>query len=249
MTACRSCARCGARASASSDDQRAAERARHLTARAAVYYAPALDDPLWAAGCDWLGRDAQTGRRITHPGRDELTAEPRRYGFHATLKPPMRLAHPWSALLEDAVALAEGIAPFALPPLEVAAMGTFLALRETVSCPPLHALADACVTGLDSHRVPADAADIARRRQSRLTPEQDAMLLDWGYPHVLGTWRFHMTLSRTLSPAERAVMEPEAVAHFAAALARPRQVTEICLFTQAAPGAPFTLAERVRLRG
>ncbi len=47
------------------------------------------------------------------------------------------------------------------------------------------------------------------------------MLLDWGYPHVLGTWRFHMTLTRRLSPAERAVVQPAATAHFAAALARP----------------------------
>ena len=249
MTGCRSCAKCGGPASASSDGDCAAERARQLTARAAVYYAPGLDDPLWAAGCDWLGRDPQTGRRVHHPDRDELTADPRLYGFHATLKPPMRLAHPWQALLDDAVALADGIAPFDLPPLEVAALGTFLALRETAPCQPLHALADACVTGLDSHRVPADAAEIARRRHGGLSPAQDAMLLDWGYPHVLGTWRFHMTLTRRLSPAERAVVQPAASAHFAAAVARPRRVADLCLFTQAAPGAPFMLAERVPLRG
>ena len=161
----------------------------------------------------------------------------------------MRLAHPWHALLDDAVALADGLAPFDLPALEVAALGDFLALRETARCPPLHHLADACVTGLDSHRVPADAAEIARRRRSGLTPEQDAMLLDWGYPHVLGTWRFHMTLTRRLSAAERAVVQPAATAHFAAALAQKRRVTDICLFSQAAPGAPFILAERVPLRG
>ncbi len=224
-------------------------RARHLTTRAAVYYAPTLEDPLWAAGCEWLGRDPQTGRRMPHPDRDALTADPRLYGFHATLKPPMRLAHPWHAFVDDAVALAADIAAFDLPALEVAALGSFLALRETAPCQPLHDLADACVTGLDSHRVPADAAEIARRRQSGLTPEQDAMLLDWGYPHVLGTWRFHMTLTRRLTPAERGVVQPAATAHFAAALAQPRRVTELCLFTQAAPGAPFMLAERVPLRG
>ncbi len=218
-----------------------------MTARAAVYYAPALDDPLWAAGCDWLGRDPHTGRRIRHSDRDELTADPCLYGFHATLKPPMRLAHPWHALLDDAKALATGIAPFDLPPLEVAALGSFLALRETAPCQPLHDLADACVTGLDSHRLPADAAEIARRRHAGLTADQDAMLLDWGYPHVLRTWRFHMTLTRRLSPAERETVQPQAEAHFAAALAQPRRVTALCLFTQAAPGAPFILAERVPL--
>lgn len=208
-----------------------------------------MADPLWAAGCDWLGRDPDSGHSIPHPDRDAITAEPRLYGFHATLKPPMWLAYPWHALLDDAVALAERIAPFDLPRLEVTALGDFLALRESSPCAPLHALADACVTGLDSHRVPADADEIARRRRSTLTPAQDAMLLDWGYPHVLGTWRFHMTLTRRLSAAERAVVQPKAEAHFAAAVEVPRQVTDICLFTQAAPDAPFNLAERIPLRG
>ena len=155
----------------------------------------------------------------------------------------------YGRLVDDAATLAQDIAPFALPPLEVAALGTFLALRERAACPALHAMADACVTGLDSHRVPADAAEIARRRLAALTPEQDAMLVDWGYPHVLGTWRFHMTLTRRLSAAERPAVVAAAQAHFAPALAQPRRVTDICLFTQAAPGAPFNLAERVPLRG
>ena len=220
-----------------------------MTARAAAYYAPLETDPLWAAGCDWLGRDPASGRRMAHPDRDELTADPRLYGFHATLKPPMRLNHGWFALVEDATALAERIAPFDLPPLQVADLGGFLALRETAPCPALQALSDACVTGLDAHRVPADAAEIARRRKPGMTAEQDAMLVDWGYPYVLGTWRFHMTLTRRMSPAEHAVVRPQAEAHFAAALARVQRVSDICLFTQAGPGAPFMLAERVPLRG
>ena len=101
---------------------------------------------------------------MSHPDRDELTADPRLYGFHATLKPPMRLNHGWFPLLEDAEALAARIAPFPLPPLHVTDLGGFLALRETTPCPALHTLADTCVTGLDAHRVPPDAAEIARRR-------------------------------------------------------------------------------------
>ena len=220
-----------------------------MTARAALYYAPEPDDALWQAGCDWLGRDPASGRVYPHPDRDELTAEPRLYGFHATLKPPMRLAHPWHALLEDASALAARLAPFELPPLEVADISGFLALRETAPCPPLQALADACVTELDVHRVAAGPEEIARRRRAGLTPAQDAMLLDWGYPYVLTTWRFHMTLTRRLSPPERSTILPAAVAHFAAACALPRRVTSICLFSQVAPPSPFLLAERLPLGG
>ncbi len=222
-------------------------------ARAAVYYAPDSDDPLWTAGCTWLGRDPQTGRDIPAPGRDGFTEDARLYGFHATLKPPMRLARPWAALVDDAAALAARIAPFDLPALGICSLGNhgggFLALRESVPCPPLNALADACVRDLDAHRVPSDAAEIAKRRKPGLTPEQDAMLLAWGYPHVFATWRFHMTLTRRLTATERAAIQPQAEAHFAAALATPRRVTAISLYTQATPGAPFMLAERLPLRG
>ena len=65
------------------------------TFRVAVYYAPELDDPLWAAGNRWLGRDPETGATLARPvGTDipNLTDEPAAYGLHATLKPPMRLA-------------------------------------------------------------------------------------------------------------------------------------------------------------
>ena len=161
----------------------------------------------------------------------------------------MRLNHGWFALLEDARAMAERVAPFTLPPLRVADLDGFLALREAAPCPALHALADACVTELDAHRVPADAAETARRRRPWFTPEHEAMLTDWGYPHVLRTWRFHMTLTRRLSEAEQEAVRPAAERHFAAALVVPQTVADICLFTQPGPGEPFTLAERVPLRG
>ena len=215
-----------------------------MAARVGVYYAPAEDDPLWRAGCDWLGRDPASGRRVPGPF-DALSEAPRHYGFHGTLKSPMRLAHPWAMLLDDAQALAATLAPFDLPPLAVVDYGGFLALRETLPSPELQALADACVTTLDPHRQPASAAEIARRRSSGLTPEQDQMLVDWGYPYVLATWRFHMTLTRRLTPEERARVMPAAQAHFAASLAVRRRVEGICLFTQATETAPFLLAERL----
>jgi hypothetical protein len=171
------------------------------------------------------------------------------YGFHATLKPPMRLATAYDAFLADATALAAGLAPFDLPPLAVADLSGFLALRETRPCPELHALADACVAGLDAHRAPANETELARRRRNGLPPAQEAMLTRWGYPHVMETWFFHMTLTQRLSGAERDAIRPLAEAHFAAALRAPRQVDAFCIFTQATPGAPFLIAERLALRG
>ena len=83
----------------------------------------------------------------------------------------------------------------------------------------------------------------------RLTPQQDAMLVRWGYPYVFETWFFHMTLTRRLTAEEKAIYQPAAERYFARAIAMPRQVTDICLFVQPAPGEPFVIAERLKLRG
>jgi hypothetical protein len=222
-------------------------------ARIAAYYAPLPDDPLFAEGATWLGRDPESdcpAPQPPFPGIEEVTADPRLYGFHATLKPPMRLAPGklWIELVEAARALAGRIAPFDLPPLAVAELDGFLALRETTPYPPLQALADECVEHLDPFRARTPDEELARRRRGGLTPEQDAMLERWGYPYVFGTWFFHMTLTRRLSAEEQALWRPRAEAHFARALSLPRRVTDFCLFTQAVPGAGFVIAERVKLR-
>jgi hypothetical protein len=225
-----------------------------MAVRVAIYYAPLPHDPLTALSSAWLGRDPVAGGAVAQPaveGIGEFTAEPRVYGFHATLKPPMRLVDGanWAGFVAAVRAMAAGLAPFRLPTLAVADLRGFLALRETQACAPLQALADACVERVDSFRMPISADELARRRRSGLSAEQDVMLVRWGYPYVFGTWFFHMTLTRRLSDVEKALVLPAARAWFAPALAAERWVEDICLFTQAAPDAAFVLAERIQLRG
>src|SRR5271166_2157965 len=208
MTGCRWCDRSGGRASVSPD------------ARVAVYYAPRPDDVLFTDAAAWLGRDPASSATVPKPeiaNIAEVTAEPRLYGFHATLKPPMRLAGGcrWNDVVAAAAVLADRIAPFDLPPLSVQDVFGFLALRETAPSGPLQALADACVEQLDAFRAPPSEAELARRRRANLTPRQDAMLLRWGYPYVFDTWFFHMTLTRRLSAAEKQVYLPAAARYFA----------------------------------
>lgn len=218
--------------------------------RAALYWAPEVADPLHAAGSAWLGRDAETGASLPLPDdRAAVTADARGYGLHATLKPPFRLAHGWNAFMEDAHAFAARLAPFGLPPLAVMDLKGFLVLRETAPCAALHALADAAVTELDAHRAPPPPEELARRRKPGLSPRQEAHLADWGYPYVLDEWRFHVTLTRRLDEEERPRWLAEAQAALAEAAGRPRVVREVCVFTQAAPGAPFLIAERLPLAG
>ena len=178
-----------------------------------------------------------------------MTAEARVYGFHCTLKPPFRLATSYAALREDAASLARSLRPFDMPPLAVADLSGFLALRETRPSPELQALADACVAWVDRHRAPPDAAELGRRRQNGLSADAEALLARWGYPGVFGRWHFHMTLTRRLEPNEHAFWRPETERFFAEALPQTRRVEDLCLFTQAGPGAPFLLAERLPFGG
>ncbi len=222
--------------------------------RVAIYYAPTAADPMSAASTSWLGRDPVSNAPVPQPDIPDITAitdDARIYGFHATLKPPMRLAktHTWDDFRKTATAMAASLKPFDLPPLAVMDVHGFLALRETRPSPELQHLSDVCVEQMDLFRQPPSADELARRRRSPLTAEQDAMLVRWGYPYVFETWFFHMTLTRRLTPAEKALYQPLAEAHFAEAISRPRRVTDICLFVQSAPGAPFTIAERLPLLG
>jgi hypothetical protein len=219
--------------------------------RAALYWAPAIDDPLHNAGSAWLGRDAETNAPVEQPplpGIVEMTADPRLYGLHATLKPPFHLTGSYARFIADAAALASRIAAFELPPLAVRNYKNFLALRETSPCPQLQFLADEMVRGLDRHRAAPDAAELARRRPASLSPTQLCLLERWGYPYVMEEWSFHVTLTRRLTDAELSRVLPAAEAHLSDIAARPRRIEAVCVFTQASPGAPFLVAERLSLR-
>jgi Protein of unknown function (DUF1045) len=220
--------------------------------RHAVYFAPAPAHPLWHAGCDWLGRDPLADQ--ARPPTRAHVGEPWRYGFHATLKPPMRLApqRDEAGLHAALAALAQRTPRFAMPELSVQWLGDFLALRPVpVLMPthPLRRLADACVTELDDWRAPPSPDELQRRLAVPLSDAQRELLQRYGYAHVLGHWRFHLTLSDAL-PADdalRQAVQLEAEQHFAAALAQPLECDAISLFVEHAPGRPFRLLQRYPL--
>lgn len=219
--------------------------------RYAVYYCPPSDSMLYRFGCRWLGRDVVSGAALDAPDLFSIdtaqwrqaTAEPRRYGFHATLKPPFRLAdgRDEAGLVEDVGHLAAALSPFDAPPLALKELSGFLALQFAAPAPEMEALAAACVTGLDGYRAAPSETDLAKRRATGLTPRQEELLLRWGYPYVLEGFRFHMTLTGRLPDAERALfreaLEPM-VERFAT---QPLTIAAIALYREPAPGEPFTL--------
>ncbi|MES2889091.1 MAG: DUF1045 domain-containing protein [Pseudomonadota bacterium] len=224
--------------------------------RHAVYWAPEPTHLLWQAGCAWLGRDP-SGRLRLDGDPQRPTTEPRRYGFHATLKAPFRLApHACEADLLSAVqALAARTPVFPMPALQVRFHEDYLALQPIgpiEATHPLRRLADACVSELDRWRAPLTEADTQRRLQnSELSAEHLDHLHRWGYPHVFDQWRFHMTLSDSLPlerRAERDALEAQARQFFALALRVPLTCSSLCVFTEPAPGQPFRLAHRWALQ-
>ncbi|OYV33567.1 MAG: hypothetical protein B7Z80_23685 [Rhodospirillales bacterium 20-64-7] len=215
--------------------------------RAAVYYAPECDDPLWHVGCRWLGRDAQTNAELAQPdvaGIMAATSDPRRYGFHATLKPPMQLAHGYQRFLSDVEMVASKQISFVMPPLTVVDVLGFLAICPAAPSAELDALAAGCVCELDVHRVPEDSARQAKRMAGR-PDRQIQNIWQFGYPYVLADWQFHMTLSNLgdyglLNAARQ---------YFATALPVPRSVQSLAVFIEAVPGSAFELAARLPLGG
>jgi putative phosphonate metabolism protein len=224
-----------------------------MTARYAVYYTPAPDDPLTRRAAGWLGRDAFTGEPVARPALrgldgldlDALTASPRGYGFHATLKAPFELAPGRSEA--ELLAAAEGFAAHQAPfvaPLAVASLGRFIALRLAANSPGMQALHGACVRDFDPFRAPLSDYDLARRRKARLTPEQDERLFSWGYPYVFEDFRFHMTLTDAIGAppiADRLVQALKA--HFAD-LEGPHRFASVALFKQEDRAGPFRAVAR-----
>jgi hypothetical protein len=71
----------------------------------------------------------------------------------------------------------------------------------------LFAVAGACVTGLHAFAEPLSPAELQRRRTAGLTPEEDAMMVRWGYPFLLERFRIHMSLTGSLGDTEPDMME------------------------------------------
>ncbi len=227
--------------------------------RYAVYFA--ADAPsVWArAGAHWLGRCAATSERCTQvavagmaPERWwQLSAEPRRYGWHATLKAPfsLRAGVGLADLRRTLRVLASEFSAFDLPPLRVHRMADFLALRPIGDCTRINAVANACMTRLHPLAAPLSALELERRRRkTALSDEEDALLLRWGYPYVLQRFGFHVSLSGSLHAVDAAS---------AACLQRAAQdwfdplpnarFESLALFAEPAPGADFVLLEHFSL--
>jgi putative phosphonate metabolism protein len=180
--------------------------------RYAIYFAAGADSDLTRFGAELLGYDAHTGKELPFPDEAQrvpdwrgITADPRKYGFHATLKAPMALA-----IGKTEAELARACAAFAgavrrIPVIRpiVDSISGFLAVIPAEPISELEQLAADCVRDFDAFRAPLTAEDRARRNPAKLGERQRDYLDRWGYPYVMEEFRFHMTLTGRLDAERR----------------------------------------------
>lgn len=228
--------------------------------RYALYYAPRAEEALAVAAGRWLGRNAETGETreimpvagVRYERLAEIVADPRLYGFHGTLKPPMALVDGATErdLLAAVGALAAVERQVDVPSLVLAELQDFLALVPSTRLAAIQDLSDRCVVEFDEFRRPADEVELARRRAPGLNQRQEDLLVRWGYPYVLEHGRFHLTLTgRVKDQVERGVILQELRHRFARFVDQPLAVRDLCVFRQPAPRRPFTMLARFRLGG
>lgn len=180
--------------------------------RYAIYFVPGADSVLYRFGASLIGYDAYSGQLLAFPkdletgveGWERFISDPRKYGFHATLKAPIALA---AGKAESALAAAMDAfarTPRAIPVIKpvVRSISSFIAIIPDAPSEELQAFARDCVMQFDTFRAPLTATDRERRNVSALSERQVTYLDRWGYPYVLEEFRFHMTLAGSL-PASR----------------------------------------------
>ncbi len=225
--------------------------------RCAVYYVPPADGRLWQRGCDWLGRDPETGRR-TRPPRwlpparwRSIVAGAAYYGLHGTLKAPFRLARGADPddLCRHVADLAHDHAPFYLPPLDLAMSHEQIVLGPVQPAPRLTRLALDCVHRLEHLRVPEPGDDGRYWGPWRcLAPDQRKLLRDLGYPHTGERFWFHITLTGVLTRRQRCRVWPLLRRRFAPVLRRDDiPANEVAVFRRREHPERYVLYRRIPL--
>ena len=211
--------------------------------RAAIYFTPPAGAALTRAAALWLGRDAFVGDATRPPDAalDPIVAEPARYGFHATMRAPFRIAEGF-----DLADVDERLARFAasrpkvtLPEMALRPLGPFFALVPAAPSEKLAALEADLLEAFDALRAPLTPAEIARRKPDRLSERQRAQLDRWGYPHVLEDFRFHMTLTGPVEPARTDAVAALLQERFGVFDGAPLAIDGLAVFIEPSPGETF----------
>jgi putative phosphonate metabolism protein len=226
--------------------------------RYAIYYAPAPASDLDRFGAELLGYDAFASQELPFPdGVIEfapdwrgLTSDPRKYGFHATLKAPFSLVQGKTEADLFAACTAFAATPRAIPRFRpvVGSISGFIAVIPAERPQQLLKLAADCVSEFDCFRAPLTEADRARRNPSQLTPAHREHLDRWGYPYVMAEFRFHMTLTGRLGSEHREPILAMLRNRFASTGIETLAIDRIAVFRQDNAASRFRIVGQWELR-
>lgn len=210
--------------------------------RYAIYFSAGADSALTRFGTELLGYDAHTGNELPFPtdalnvapNWRDISSDPRKYGFHATLKAPMTLAPGKSEadLMAACATFAGKARPIpAIRPV-VDSISGFIAVIPAEPVDALQEIAADCVREFDDFRAALTAEDRARRKPEKLSERQRDYLDRWGYPYVMEEFRFHMTLTGRLDSDRRRPILEMLRARFATLGLDTLTIDRIALFKQ-----------------
>ena len=226
--------------------------------RYAIYHLATPGTELDRFGSQLLGYDAHSGEDLPFPEGTiqmtpdwrELTADPRKYGFHATLKAPLSLAP--GKTEAQVVAACEAFAekPRPIPEITpvVNSISGFIAVVPAQPSAELERLAADCVREFDSFRAPLTPEDRARRHPSALTERQRGHLDRWGYPYVMEDFRFHMTLTGRLDARRREPILTMLRIRFSELGLNSLAIDRIAVFRQDMAASRFRVVKHWKLR-
>jgi putative phosphonate metabolism protein len=219
--------------------------------RYAIYFAAGADNAMSRFGAELLGYDAYSGDEVSFPQSPlrvapdwrDITADPRKYGFHGTLKAPMALAPGKTEAELKAACATFASKPRPIPVIRpvVDAISGFIAVIPGEAVDTLQQLAADCVRDFDSFRASLTAEDHARRKPEKLSERQREFLDRWGYPYVMEEFRFHMTLTGRLDAERRGPILEMLRARFAGLKLETIEIDHITLFRQDDPKARFRI--------
>jgi putative phosphonate metabolism protein len=225
--------------------------------RYAIYFVSAPGSELDRFGAQLLGYDAFHGEDLPFPGSimqmapdwRDLTRDPRKYGFHATLKAPLSLAdgRTEAGILAACQSFADRPRPIPVIKPVVNSISGFIAVVPAEPTADLERLAADCTSEFDSFRAPLTPEDHTRRNPSALTPRQREYLDRWGYPYVMEEFRFHMTLTGRLNAERREPTLSMLRNHFSAIGLKTLAVDRLALFRQERADSRFQILDHWKL--
>lgn len=224
--------------------------------RYAIYFVPEQTTRLGQFGDHWFGRTSEkllveevvTGLSVER--YQKIIQSPRHYGFHGTLKAPFELHSNYNFQHLD-TALTEfcnTFSPFNIGALALRAIADFIALVPENDLRQLQQLHQRLIKELNNLRAPLSNYDRDRFIARNLTHDQEGYLDRYGYPFVLNSFKFHLTLTSSLPEQERTAcfkLLDNMTADFRHEVV---PVNRICLFKQKTRQAPFFIVKEYTLR-